>query len=621
MADNARILNADDVMSMLKPSPLEDREEIRDVDETVKVLNADDVMSMLKPSPLEDRKEVRAYLPTVSKLYEERGEIPDVFLGTAHGLLTTLAERPLETLARFVERREERAGLPSTRTGELRKAISKIHRIGEHIAPKPGVKGVLGEFAGETLGYILLPFPKLGSTIKYGGRLLAEVPKAATFGMMESPEHPIKGAMIGAVSAPLVDLGLQVPSVFSKFIRKAKLSPRIISPRIKHEFNSFIDDIGKRIGITRDQDIDKAAFKLVNARYNELTEASGSLYKKAENILKSVRYLPKETNNALNYEMALFKKAIDPKGIKSYEILNSLTKPKKIKNPGNFLRNLNEAKREAYNEGNFDLITSLRNIENIFKNSLKKQSFREKQFYKRSNLKEGSEALEEATKFFSDHIVPFRERATVHVGTGKHRRVLTEFFKSHNAGTSKGFANKVSSNIEDLEHISSILPEVNNYLVFGHLRKGYNNPEKFITNFSKLTKEQKRRYLNADQLSRLENFLKLYEEMPEAFALPKKGEPEKIMKEFKKALPSALAAGSAYTLTGNPFLSILAGTLPSATRGILGTYGRATAAKRIPAELITGRLPDRTISSRMRESPILGALARVGALEEMRREE
>jgi hypothetical protein len=425
---------------------------------------------------------------------------------------------------------------------------------------------------------------------------------AAALGAIEREKEPLKGAAVGAVLSPVMELGLLAPRALSSVFRQLKLNPAVMRDTVKNEFNSFIDTTESALGLKKGQDIDKAAFDLVNSRYANVEKEAGNLYKDAEAALEDVKISTGGIKNTFDQEMSLLKDSIDTKDKRAYRSL--LTLRQDVENPAKFLRNLNREKTDAYKTGNFSLINSLDNIGKDFEDSIRLESI----LPGNEALRAGRDKLRIASDFFKTNVVPFRKRAPVKLEAGKRKPVFTEFFKAHSADKSKGFLKKIGSNIEDLEHISRISPEINDYLSFSELKKGFNDPESFVNSFRKLTNEQKNKYFSPETLDRLDRFDRLYEEHPKIFQKPKDVTEGSLKKQLISGMPSLVAAGSTYTLTRNPMLSLMAAGVPPAARGLLGAFGRTPTARR----LLMGELEK--VGRPSVERPLLRGLVRGGLL-------
>lgn len=337
---------------------------------------------------------------------------------------------------------------------------------------------------------------------------------AAAMGAIGEPEQPLRGAAMGAAISPAIEAGFKVPENAVSFMTKSKWSPfhYMMMPHIRREFNEFIGNTGKKLGITTEHDVDRALYDRLNTKYTGLEEEAGKLYDSASDLLEDVPYPIENIKKTFTKEKDLYSGSADAMDRKASRVLGILEE--KINNPGTFQRALHKEQGQAYKTGNFDLIDSLKNIKNIFNKDLK--DFAETKEAP-AQLKEGLGLLKEADTFFKENVVPFRERGSAKLQYGKRKPILTEFFKSHSADTSKGLSNRISSKIQDLEHMEKISPEVKEYLQFNHLKEGFNNPESFIKNFSKLTKDQKDSIFSKSQIDRFNKFQKIYDKNPKAF--------------------------------------------------------------------------------------------------------
>jgi len=364
---------------------------------------------------------------------------------------------------------------------------------------------------------------------------------SAAMGAIEDPEHPVRGAAMGAAISPAIEAGFKVPENAVSFMTKSKWSPfhYMMMPHIRREFNEFIGNTGKKLGITTEHDVDRALYDNLNQKYTGLEEEAGKLYDDASDLLDGVPYPVENIKKVFTKEKDLYSGSTDALDRKSARVLGTLEE--KINNPGTFQRALHKDQGQAYKTGNFDLIDSLKNIKEIFNKDLKgfadtKEASPE--------LKEGLGLLKEADTFFRENVVPFRERGSAKLQYGKRKPILTEFFKSHSADSSKGLSGRISSKIQDLEHMEKISPEVKEYLQFNHLKNGFNNPESFIKSFSKLTKDQKDSIFTKSQIERFNKFQKIYDKNPKAFQ-------EATWKS--KVLSPATAAGATALSSVLPF--------------------------------------------------------------------
>lgn len=423
----------------------------------------------------------------------------------------------------------------------------------------------------ETLGKI----PKIGRMLV--SPIAQRAAGAAAMGAVETPEKPLKGAEIGAALSPLLDLGLASPKLLRPAFNKLRLSPTLLRPTVKKEFNSLVDTTASKLGIKKGQDVEKAAFDKLSSEYEGLQKQAGKLYESAEKTLEGVPYSTENVRRILNEEMVAMEGSADPFDRKAYRSLNSLQQ--KINNPAEFLRELNREKRSAYKAGNFNLIDPLEKIGENFEEAIRRDS----QLPGNEKLVSGMEKLKEASDFFKENIVPFRQRGVELTEYGKRRPTLTEFFKAHSAGTSKGLLNKIGSNIQDLQHLERISPEMKDYFALSEFKKGFNDADKFIKSFKNLSDEQKNVYYTPEQLDRFEKFSNLHEEHPEIF------------EKAKRPLP----------IEEVPFLSLRGLGISAIPKEILGRLGKTgVAPSALESEL------ERSAST----SPLLAGLAKGGLL-------
>ena len=392
---------------------------------------------------------------------------------------------------------------------------------------------LLGGAGAKAIPAIGKGFQALGQIPKVGRALASPMAQralgAATMGAIGQPEEPLTGAAMGGALSPAVELGFKIPGKTVDMLANAKWSPfhNMMMPHIKREFNEFLLSAGKKLGLSEEHDVDKALFGKLKDQYHNVTKVAGKLYDKAEKGFKDVKYPVYWKEGLRGRTMPLIKdirdtyeKSTDSFGIKINKTMKNLEE--KIDSPVDFRRSIHKAEGEALKTGNHDLLESLRNIESKFDKSLSEIASKTKD----PMLTKALGFIKDADNYFKENVIPFRERTPVKVAGGARKRVPTKFFQAYGKDTSKGLSKKITSSIEELEHMSKVSPEAKEHFILGHLQEGYNNPEKFIQEYSALKKEQKDAIFSKEQISRFNKFKKVYEKNPMAF---KAAEPRTFM--------------------------------------------------------------------------------------------
>lgn len=442
---------------------------------------------------------------------------------------------------------------------------------------------ILGGAGVKALPAIGKGFQALGKVPAVGRALASPFSQRAigmgAMGALEDPEHPVRGAALSAGMGAGAEIGFKVPGKAVDFMAKSKWSPfhGMMMPHIKREFNEFLSGTAKKLGLTAEHDVDKSMFGTLGAKYKKATDAASALYDRASGAFKSVK-LPVYWNEGLRGRtMPLIKdiqesygKAPDAFGIKINRTMKELEN--KIDDPIAFRRKIHSAERDAVRAGNHDLLDSLQNIGKSYDKSLGRLAGKTKD----PALSKALISLRKADTYFKDNVVPFRYRASVKTEGGKRKAIPTKFFQAHSKNSSKNLGKKISGDIEDLEHISKVAPEIKEHLAFNHLKGGVDKPEKFIQEYSALTKEQKASIFTKEEIARFDKFKRIYSKNPKAF------------EEGKSLIPKIAGAtiGGGATAAAAHVLPFAGVTTPIALGGLaagLGATGASKVASMIPA--------------------------------------
>ena len=396
------------------------------------------------------------------------------------------------------------------------------------------IEYLLGGAGAKAIPAIGKGFQALGKVPAVGRALASPMAQralgGAAMGAIEQPEEPLKGAALGGAISPAVELGFKLPVKTVDMLVNAKWSPfhNMMMPHIKREFNEFLLNTGRKLGLSEENDVNKALFGKLKGQYGAETKISHGKYEAAKKAFRDVKKPVYWKEGLRGRTMPLIKdirdtyeKSTDSFGIKINKTMKNLEQ-KIDENPVDFRRAVHKAEGEALKTGNHDLLESLRDIENKFDKNLSDLVSRTKD----PRLSKALELMKGADTNFKNKVVPLRERSPVKVAEGAMKRVPTKFFEAYGKDTSKGLSKKITSSIEELEHMSKVSPEAKEHFILGLLQEGYNNPEKFIKEYSALKKEQKDAIFSKEQISRFNKFKKVYEKNPMAF---KAAEPRTFM--------------------------------------------------------------------------------------------
>lgn len=383
---------------------------------------------------------------------------------------------------------------------------------------------MLGGAGAKAIPAIGKGFQALGKVPAVGRALAAPFTQRAVgmgaMGALESPEHPVRGAALSAGLGAGAEVGFKVPGKALDVMTKAKWSPfhNMMMPHIQREFNEFLGKTAQKLGLSTEHDIDKSLFDTLEAKYDKATKSASSLYDRADSAFRGIKYpvywkegLRGRTIPLIKDIQESYGKAPDTFGVKIKRTMKELEN--KIDDPIAFRRKIHAAERDAVRSGNYDLLDSLQAIDKSFDKSIGNLAGKTKD----PALSKALTALRKADTYFKDNVVPYRKRASVKLEEGKRKSIPTEFFKAHSKDSSKNLGKSISGDIEDLEHISKVAPEIKEHLAFNHLKEGMDNPERFIQEYSGLTKEQKDNIFTKDEISRFDKFKKIYNKNPAAF--------------------------------------------------------------------------------------------------------
>ncbi len=426
---------------------------------------------------------------------------------------------------------------------------------------------LLGGAGAKAIPAIGKGFQALGQIPKIGKALASPMAQRALGGAammgVGDPEHPARAAATGLVASPAMELGFKIPSKTVDMLATAKWSPfhSMMMPHIKREFNEFLLSTGKKLGLSEEHDVDKALFGKLKDQYHAVTKGATARYNIAKKAFKDVKYpiywkegLRGRTMPLIKDVRDTYEKSTDSFGIKINKTMKNLEA--KIDSPVDFRRSIHAAEGEALKTGNRELLESLRGIESKFDKSLFDLGRRAKD----PMLSKALGFMKSADTYFKKNVVPLRSRKPVKVAEGAMKKVPTKFFQAYGKDTSKGLSKGIRSHVEELEHMSKVSPEIKEHLILDHLKEGYNNPEKFIKEYSALKKEPKELMFSKEQISRFNKFKKVYEKNPKAF---QKG-------SYKEAILPAIGGVGALTAAFLPHSAFTAPAIGGATLGALG---------------------------------------------------
>lgn len=546
--------------------------------------------------------------------------------------------------------------------------------------PAPTISGALGELAGKIGGAMLLPAGRAAPGAGLLQRAAVAVPSTAAFGAIEMPERPVTGALIGTAAAPVgevaaaalgktvgVSAGLVKSVIESPTFRKAKkviksgmtkdlypyieerintirnslsrgsteaTSNRDVFDRVQrhyseasHEHFKIDPETGKKIP----HDLYKEDITTETAKYIRPEESVGTQYEKAKEMSKEFPYefnrksfdiaIDKSINN-LDKELTVVKESPHFRAPveESIKVLKSLKKM----NITDF-ESADIAKRKI-NDLLFkgDTTSTVRGILGSAKEGLRKSV---KETYKPHP--ELSKIWENADKRFVEELMPFRE-------FGKEKSQFMKMYEKLGVNVDN-FVNKyiIPGRNDLLDNFLKIVPdeETRDIAAFDFF-KNYgrqstlDNPEAFMKQYSKLNPYQRKK-LTPDYYNELNELEKLYKKAPIAFK-PLKEPAERISRK-RLALSEKLAAGGLIGgVAGVPYSPHLAmlGLTGLLSRGVgraIKSIHEASLSKfmetpegREAVMSALKRIGEKEPTTRLPTYPILGALGRVSAFEEMK---